>query len=54
MYSIINGTLKITVRASKPALGDVLTACMYPNLPYRWRVVSVNEEERTAHVRRVH
>lgn len=53
MFSIINGTLKVAVRVSEPQVGETVVGFIYPELPYTFRVVSVNKEARTAHVYRV-
>jgi hypothetical protein len=53
MFSIINGTLKVAVRVSEPKIGDVVVGYIYPELPYRFRVVAVDVAARTAHVYRV-
>jgi len=53
VFSIINGTLKVAVRASEPKIGDVVVGYIYPELPYRFRVVAVDAAARTAHVYRV-
>jgi len=50
----MNGTLKVAVRVLPPKVGEEVIAFVFPELPWRFKVVSVNEKERTAHVHRIY
>lgn len=41
MFAIMDGTLKVGIKVTAPAIGELVYGCIYPGIKEEYRVVSV-------------